>query len=752
MSAGDDYRTSRHRQRASAYRQQTFRARGSRLPTPPKRWRRIMGIGLLLAVVLFGGTLTYVLWTLRDMPDPGKKPAFARSIEIYDRDGGEIAQVKDAAAPGYYQELTLQQMGKWNPIAILAAEDKNFYNHGPIDWAAWIRAAGRDLLHGSLDEGGSTITQEVVNISVNNSAHQRSIFWKIQEAVLAQGLEQRYSKDQILEMYLNRVFYGHDAYGIGTASQVFFGMKADQLDAAEAAFLAGLVRGPAFYDPQTEYANAKDRQEYVLDQMVSMGKLTPQEAADAKKENIQAELRFQTPAVSNTAPHFVDYVIGSLESTLGASVVQGGDLKVYTTLDPTLQSQAMNSVRDGVASLASKGVNNGALLAADPTTGEILAYVGSADFNNQAIGGQFDVVAHGSRQPGSSYKPYVYEAALKDGKVTLASVVPDTRYDYPGSNTPVLDWDNSYEGNITVRQALVRSRNVPAVKVGQMEGMDNVNNLARSMGVTGNLPDDAPAAIGTASISVMANVQGYQVFANQGKLMPLMAVTKVVQDDNRVIFTPQPGQQSGQNQVLNPAQAYLITDVLKQYPSYWDLNWRPQMAGKSGTTGGSTLNQHPDAWMMAYNPKIVIGTWAAKTSADPTTPNLYTSAFGTDVGSTITRTFVNSLPASYQGWYTQPDGLVRGGCGTNELFLAGTQGCGGGVQPPAPQSTSTPVPQTPVPQTPVPTQPPIGPTQVPTTPEPTPRPTPTPRATASPAARTPATRGLARRGEPDDAW
>jgi membrane peptidoglycan carboxypeptidase len=736
MGAGDDYRSARTRQRASAYRQPpSLRAR----VTPPKRWRRLLGIGLLVAVILGGGTLTYILWTLRDMPDPGQKPSFARSITLYDHNGQQIAQIKSGG--GYYQELSLQQMGRWNPVAILAAEDKNFYNHGPIDWGAWVRAGGRDLLHGSLSEGGSTITQQVVNISLNGSAHQRSIFWKMQEAVLASGLEQKYSKDQILEMYLNRVFYGHNAYGIGAASQVFFGLQASQLDPAQAAFLAGLVRGPGFYDPELHYAYSKARQEYVLGQMVAMGKLTSQQAADAKKENIQAELKYLPLNNTTNAPHFLNYVMSQLESKVGASAVQGGDLKVYTTLDAGLQQQAVDAVQHGMNQrpLSVDGVNNAALLAADPTTGAILAWVGSADFNNAAIGGQFDVVADGRRQPGSSYKPYVYAAALKDQKITLASVIPDNRYNYPGTNQPVINWDGSYQGNITVRQALVRSRNVPAVKAGQMEGMDNVNNLAKAMGVTGNLLNVPSAAIGTSEISVMANVQGYQVFANQGKKMPLTAITKVVQGDNQVLFDQRPGSQDGQAQVLTPAQAYLITDVLKGYNSQWGLHWRPTMAGKSGTTGGAALNQHPDAWMMAYNPKIVIGTWAAKTSSDPNATNLYTAAFGTDVGSTITADFINGLPASITQvpWYSQPDGIVRGGgCPgqqqSGELFLAGTQqGAGCAQQPTPPPATvaPTPPPSTPTPQ-PTPTPfpvPSIGPTQIPITPTPTPRTSASPR-------------------------
>ncbi|MGH7881894.1 MAG: penicillin-binding transpeptidase domain-containing protein, partial [Candidatus Dormibacteraceae bacterium] len=293
-------------------------------------------------------------------------------------------------------------------------------------------------------------------------------------------------------------------------------------------------------------------------------------------------------------------------------------------------------------------------------------------------------------------KAYVYEAALRSGKITLASNLLDQPYNYPDTNKPVLDWDNSYDGNITAAKALLLSRNVPAVKVGQMEGMSNVNDLARSMGVTGNLVDVPSGAIGTSEISVMANVQGYQVFADQGKKVPLMAVTKVVGDTGQTIYTAQPGTQDGQSQVLTPAESWLITSVLHGYPGYWGLGWRNSMAGKSGTTGGASINQHPDAWMMAYNPKIVIGSWAANTG--PGDQARYTAAFGTSVGSTITASFVNSLPAAYRGWYSSaPSGVVQGsGCPGQQSgslwFLAGSENeidC----PTPTPQPTESPTPE-----------------------------------------------------------
>jgi penicillin-binding protein 1A len=390
-----------------------------------------------------------------------------------------------------------------------------------------------------------------------------------------------------------------------------------------------------------------------------------------------------------------------------------------------------------VATLGGKRVDNGTLLAADPRTGDILAWVGSADYYDRQIGGQFDVVADGRRQPGSSFKVYTYEAALKDHKVSLGTTVPDKPYVYPGGDQPVLDWDNTYKGDMSVRTALVQSRNVPAVKVGQAEGTQNVVSLARQMGITSPLDSVPSLAIGSSPITMLENVQGYQVFANQGTKVPLKAITRVTDGQGRPIALP--GAPAPQ-QVLTPAQSYLITDVLKDYQKQWSLGWNRQMAGKSGTTGGAELDQHPDAWMMAYNPGIVVGTWAGNTGPNGTGTSV--SAFGTDVGSTIARQFVNGLPGSYNAWYQQPAGLTRGascGAGT-DLMLTDAPAAQCATPTPSPSPSPSPSPTGEKPQT-NPTENPAQAARArlvapaaPTAPTPlTPPATPAPVATPSPA-------------------
>src|SRR5438270_1931711 len=428
---------------------------------------------------------------MQAMPDPSRTGMLAKSIVVYDRGGGILGE-RDPEGR-YHVVLKLDQMGRWGQAATLAAEDRDFYRHGAVDPAAVARAIVVDVTTGTAAEGGSTITQQLVKIELLGS--QKTVSRKVQEVLLASSLEHRYSKSQILELYLNRVYYGHGAYGLGSAAKTYFGSdkNAADLTPAQAAFLAGILQAPAWNDPFTHFERARARQLYVLDGMVATGALTPAQEKQAEAEEIGKELKLDTSYRNSLAPHFVDYVIGSLESQLGSATVHQGGLSVYTTIDPQLQRSAERSVADGVAALASSGVNNGMLLAARPTTGEILAWVGSADFGKAEIGGQYDVITS-PRQPGSSFKPYVYEAALMSQKFTVDSTVDDTPQNY-GGYTP-MDYDNNFLGQMCLKDALDRSRNVPAIEVANKVGMGPIIDLATRMGIRDPLEPTLPTAIG----------------------------------------------------------------------------------------------------------------------------------------------------------------------------------------------------------------------------------------------------------------
>ncbi len=679
--------------------------------------------GVLLVTALAG----YVVWTLRDLPTPGQQDVLAGTVTVFDRKGRVIEQRN--AKGQYHEVMSIKDMGRYGPEATLAAEDRDFYHHGAIDPVSTVRAALVDLTSRGYAQGGSTITQQLVKIQLLTP--QKSILRKVQEAILAIALEQRYSKDQILEMYLNRVYYGHNAYGIGAATKTYFGhdKTPKDLTIGQAAFLAGLINAPTYYDPQTHYERARARQLYVLKGMVARHDITQEQADQAAQEDIQKELKFDTSFRQSKAPHFVDYVIGKLEQQYGSVAIQQGGYNIYTTLDLDLQALADRSVKDGVRSLGREGINNGMLLAARPDTGEILAWVGSADYYNQDIGGQFDVILS-PRQPGSSFKPYVVAAALHDHKATLATVLHDRPTDFGNGYRP-LDFDNRFMGDMSVREALRLSRNVPMVELARDEGIQNVIDLAHAMGIRTDLQPVLSTAIGGSEVTMFDHIQGYQVFADQGQLVPLMAITRITDATGNTIYEQRPGRQDGQVRVLSQAESYLVTDVLKDYQKQWRLGWNRQMASKSGTTGGSETGVHKDAWMMAYSPDIVVGAWAGNTVAGGGGKSI--STFGTEVGQTTLAEFINGLPQDYRSWYRRPDGLVdgRGSPGmddaAHELFLPGTESLRCSTTPspsptpsPTPSATPTPLLETPTPTIPPPTPVPIGtPTPRLATPSPT---------------------------------
>jgi membrane peptidoglycan carboxypeptidase len=620
------------------------------------------------------GLGAYAGWNLRDLPQPGNEAAIAaidHTVDIYDRAGQLIAQ--RSADGQYYIYTPLTQMGRYGPEATLAAEDRGFYNHAAVDPTSLLRAAATDALSGRVVEGGSTITQELVKITLLGP--EQTLSRKLQEGFLAYAMERRYSKGQILEMYLNRVFYGHGAYGLTSATKVYFGASKSPADltAAQAAFLAGLLQAPNGYDPQVNYTAARNREVYVLRGMLSTGALTAAQEQQAEQEDVRSELKYDLSYRAVRAPHFVDWVMQQAENEIGTAALQQGG-RIYTTLDIGLQTLAEQAVDAGVKDLGHLGVNNGALMAVKPSTGEILAWVGSANFDSDAIGGQYDLVT-AQLPPGSTFKPYVYEAALRDHRITLCSTLQDRPTNFGGGYSP-QDYDNRFLGAISSRRALVLSRNVPAVQVGQLEGMDRVDALAKQMGVSSPLGTNLATAIGASNVSIYDQVQGYSVFADQGHKMPLMGIARIEDDAGDTLFQSVPGSQGGQQTILSPAESYLITSVLKDYPGVWGLGWNRQMAAKSGTTGNTT-GVHPDAWMMAYSPDIVVGAWAGNTGADG--KGAPTAAFGTDVGKTIEARFINGLPRDYSHFYPRPAGLVTAHGG--ELFLPGTQNQPGCAQP-----------------------------------------------------------------------
>lgn len=711
---------------------------------PPTNWTRkewLMAVavaaGLILLLVL--GTFAYALATL---PDPSKLDLTGGTITIVDRNNHLIEQRNSQGVRVTPVKLT--EISPNLQKATISVEDKHFYDHHGVDWGRVVKAGIIDVIARRPAQGASTITEQLAKVAILQSP-KKTILRKLREAMIATQLESKYQKNQILEMYLNSIYYGHHATGIEAASEVYFGVHAKDLTLGQASFLAGLPQGPSYYDPVLHRDRALERQAIVLQAMVNNGAITQDQADQAKNEKLTFVFKENR---SSQAPHFVDFVFEQLEGAYGPSTVAHGGFTVKTTLDLTLQKAAEHAVQVGMQTLGHLGADNGDLLAMDPKTGEILAMVGSADFFNNDIKGQFNVVT-GLRQPGSSFKPYAYEQAFKSRKLTMGNLLDDTSRRY--ANGQFHDFDFRDMGLITAHKALLLSRNIPALLTMEKAGVGNVINLAHDMGITNQLKSEVTTAIGSSEVRMLDHVVGYGVFASGGTRHDAVSILELTDSQNHSLDKPNPPQAK---QVLTAQEAYLITDILKDYSAQWNLGWRRPMAGKSGTT-----NDFHDAWMMAYAPNIVVGAWVGHTG--PGNQNM-NNVFGTMVGSSVLKDFINNglpqanLPAPN---FQQPDGLVAGPpCSNNnninpspsasasaspsngpnvgaekELYLPGTE-CSAAPAPSASASASASATPTLVPTIiPVPTCVPTpSPILASPTPTATPTPTPTPSSRPSP--------------------
>ena len=577
-------------------------------------------------LVILAGTGTLLYSYAGELPslDHLSAQSLPQTTRIYARDGVTLLDER------YQQRRTVVPLGdiSWDlRHATISIEDKDFYNHGAVNPVRMIAAGIYDVLHRSAAQGGSTITQQLVkNYLLADSASSRSLDRKARELILAVQLEQQYSKDQILEMYLNTIYYGNQAFGVEAASQTYFGVSARNLDLARASFLAGLPQQPTTFNPflTQGYANAKIRQREVLDAMVRDAYVSAASANRAYAEDLGPALTAARQAIaaqrSPLAPHFVDYVWNELEQRYDPGYLLTAGLKIVTTLDPRTQALAQQAVRDGVAKFAnSYRVNNGAMLVMNPHTGEILAMVGSADYNNAAIGGQVNYTVE-PRQPGSSFKPYTYITALMNGW-TPASPLDDSNGAKAFPGYPVHDWDGKELGTITLRASLQQSRNISSVHLFKDVGVQKVLDVATSLGITTRLDPTLPTTLGASEVRMIDHLSAYSGFANGGLKVQPMDVLEV-RDAAGNLLESHAAQPDSGPRVLPGSATYLLTDILKGavHPSMG-----MPVAAKSGTT-----TDFKDAWYVGYSSNLAVAAWMGRTVSSPTPHNesMYTARYG----------------------------------------------------------------------------------------------------------------------------
>lgn len=561
------------------------------------------------AVLVMAASL--VLWWSRDLPDPQNIDArrVAESTKIFDRTGKhllyEIGEVHRTKVGLDRISLHLRQ-------TTLAAEDDQFYEHYGLDLAGIARAVFINLTGGNL-QGGSTITQQLIKNSILTP--ERTFQRKVKEAVLAVELEQRFSKDQILEMYLNDIPYGSQTYGVEAAAQTFFGRSAADLSLGQAAVLAALPKAPTYYSPYgSHFEDLRRRQEHILDRMVSLDMIRPDQAEQAKAE----KLEFSPRRESILAPHFVFYVREQLDKEYGERVVEQGGLRVTTTLDVKLQTIAEEVLKNRQAALSKQGVSNASLVALDPKSGDILAMVGSIDYFNQDIDGNVNVAIR-HRSPGSSIKPFIYAAAWAKG-YTPATLLVDAETDFGQGYTP-KNFDLAEHGPVSMHLALANSLNIPAVQTLYLAGVRSATDLAQRMGLESlNNPDryGLSLVLGGGEVRLVDITSGYGVFANDGVRLPHRPLLKV-EDKGKTLLDltakPPPGEG-----VLDEQIARLITNTLSDNNaralvfgsrSALQLGSRP-VAAKTGTT-----QEFRDGWTIGFTPSLATGVWVGNNDNSP---------------------------------------------------------------------------------------------------------------------------------------
>lgn len=604
--------------------------------TRVRRRRWLVAAAVLVCLLFFAG-LGFAWSLLAGLPAAEElhRYAGASSSMVYDRSGRLLFEMPPPDT-GRHSPVPLEDMPLALRQATVATEDASFYRNPGVDaWAilraVWINLRGQEVL-----AGGSTITQQVArNVLLNpEERSERSLTRKLRESILAWRLARHYSKDEILELYLNEIYYGHLAYGVEAASRAYFGKTASDLDLAECALLAGLPQAPALYNPLENPQAARARQAVVLDLMLKQGYIGAEQARSAKEER----LSYVSAEFPIRAPHFVMYVRSLLERELGLARLEEGGLRIYTTLDLDLNETARDLVRYRLERLAAcdgrpgecppggHNVRNAAVVALDPASGEILAMVGSPDYFSVRIDGAVNG-ALSLRQPGSSVKPITYAAAFEQGTLTPATMMLDVRTSFvtrEGMSYVPLNYDLHFRGPVRLREALASSYNLIAVKVLDTIGIDSMTGLARHLGITTfDDPDRIGLAVtlGGGEVRLLELAGAYAALADGGCARTPVAILRVLDERGEVLLSsPVVQPECGDaERALDERVAFLVADILSdpvaRLPSFGEasaLELSRPAAVKTGTT-----TDFRDNWTIGYSPELVVGVWVGNADNEP---------------------------------------------------------------------------------------------------------------------------------------
>lgn len=647
---------------------------------------------LIITVICGASLLVYqymrIASTLPDINDLRGRASKFETTRIMDRFGNTLYEIMDPNA-GRRTYVRLGQISPYLVAATITTEDKDFYKNPGVDLAAIARAFYQNYQGGGTVSGASTITQQLARLLLLSSEERNEISYqrKIREAILATEITRRYSKDEILELYLNEIYYGNLAYGIQAAAETYFNTSADQLTLGQAAFLAGLPQAPAVYDIYTNPDITFSRMEDVFvlmyntsqeDGCIYVSNHPERVCVDpvlvTKSVEEVRSYEFESPDIDFQFPHWVNYIRSQLEAQFDPQTIYRSGFNVYTTLDPNIQEIAQTVTTEHLKTLQALHVTNGAIVVIQPATGEILAMVGSADFDDPAISGQVNM-AISPRQPGSAIKPLTYLAAFEKGWTpsTLIWDVPTefTPSGLPDDSGPVyepVNYTGDFIGPVTVRTALANSLNIPAVKTLEFVRIyddpntpheDGLLALARRVGITTLDRSDygLSLTLGGGEVTLLQLTNFFAILSNNGRLNRPVSILRIEDKDRNILFENQP---SIGDQVIRPEHAYLLSSILSDQSarrlvfgrdSILDLPF--QAAVKTGTT-----NDFRDNWTIGYTPEVAVGVWVG--NADYTPMQGTTGLSGAaPIWSSVMQQVVQRLTNNSPSTFTRPGGIVE---------------------------------------------------------------------------------------------
>ena len=563
-------------------------------------------IVLIALSVLIGAISGFAFWTISDLPNIKMLQEYIplESSRVYSSDGKVLAEF-------YLERRTFiphYQIPEHVKKAFIAVEDVRFYNHPGVDFIGTMRALWHDIKAGGVVEGGSTITQQLARMLFLKP--DKSIKRKIKEAALSIRIEQRYTKDEILGMYLNQAYFGTRAYGVEAASQTYFGKTTNELSIADAALLASMPKAPSIYSPFKNPEKAKSRRTIALKQMMDSHFITQAQYEEAENEPLPEHPHFR----KYDAPYFIENLRQNLEGKFGNSLYTSG-YKIYSTLDSGMQEAAEKALTNGLLSLG-KRVNPGveaAFVAVDLRTGEIKALVGGSNFWKN----QYNRATQALRQPGSAFKPFVYIAAIENG-MTSEDIVRDSPVSFAGAKLGQRwiprNYDGKYYGNVTLRTALAKSLNCATVRLAADIGIDGVIEMARRLGIRSQLHRYLPLAIGASDVTLIDMVYAYSAFTS-GQQPKIMFYERILNRDGVVIDENKPviGHVLSEEDVQE--MKILLKAVVEEGTAVRAKELKRPIFGKTGTT-----NDYTDAWFIGFDERLVVGVWVGRDDHTPIGP------------------------------------------------------------------------------------------------------------------------------------